>query len=88
MITISTLVLLMLKVLLFVFLSISFLCRPHLKNERTGGYVVSDIFIVQRKAHFSRQRRQTPVPLLFYLFHVKCQLLLSAELAVADCSGP
>lgn len=88
MITISVLVLLLLKVLLFVFLSNSLLCRPHLKNERTRGYVVSDIFIVQRKAHFSRQRRQTPVPLLFYLFHVKCQLLLSAELAVADCSGP
>lgn len=58
------------------------------ESERTGGYFVSDIFIVQRKAHFSRRRRQTPVPLFFYLFHVKCQLLLSAEQAVADCSGP
>lgn len=88
MIEISVLVLLLLKVLLFVFLSKSLLCRPHLKNERTRGYIVSDIFIVPCKAYFSWQRRQTPIPLFFYLFHVKCQLLLSAKRAVADCSGP
>lgn len=74
MIEISALVLLLLKVLLFVFLSKSLLCRPHLKNERTRGYIVSDIFIVLCKAHFSRQRRQTPVPMFFYLFmlNVNC----------------
>lgn len=40
---------------------------------------VSDIFIVGCKAHFFTTERQTHVLLFLYLFHVKCQPLLSVE---------